>query len=347
MKCALYTMMGGVAAVWAAGLAAEVSPRHEEDLSAWFERSNGVYSIFEAALAKDAATLEARLREGDAPNARNELGDTPLHIAAAAGAGDIATLLLEAGADPLASDAAGRIPSAVAANDACREICRRFEARRHAELALFPLVQSGKYAELQAALSAGANPNALSQDNSLSLLAAAVQSGSVEATRLLLAAKANPNFTRADSKSLLHIAAAAGRAELIPLLLEAGADPLASGGNGAMAIHDAIWAGQTAAALALIPAYKAVGFNPDGKGNGYPIVMAIRNGNSAVVRALLQAGLDPNSPAFAAEPLTVLAARLKRPEILQLLLQAGADKTARDASGKTADDYLPLSPTGR
>lgn len=349
MKSVLLTIIGGMVAVWATGAESKATPAKptpREDLTEWFSRSNGVYSVYEAARAGDKETLQARLREGEPPNGCNELGDTPLHLAAQGGQVEIVTCLLEAGADPLATDAAGHIPSQTAANDACREACLKYEALRHKELELFPLVRSGQNDALKAALDAGANPNALSQDNSLSLLAEAVLAGSTESVRLLLTAGANPNYTRPDSKSLLHLAAAAGQVEAISLLLSAGADALARAGNGAMPIHDAIWAGRTQAAIALVPAYASVGYNPDGWGNGYPISMAIQRGNAEVVQALLQAGLDPNAPAFAAEPLTVQAARQNRAGILQMLLQAGADKTARDSAGKTAEDYLPGSTSG-
>ena len=114
---------------------------------------------------------------------------------------------------------------------------------------------------------------------------------------------------------------------------------MARSANGSLAIHEAIWHGRTEAALALIPAYKPQDYNPDGLRHGYPICMAIGRGNARVVQGFLEAGLDPNSAAFSQEPLLIQAVRAGRQEIVRLLLQAGADKTAKDTHGKTAADY--------
>lgn len=308
-------------------------------LTGWFQRSNGTYSVYEAARAGDTATLKARLSEGDPANGTNEQGDTPLHLAAAAGHADAVQCLLTAGADPLATNAAGKKAAEVASTAECRRACQKVEATRRREIELFPAVRRDDLPTLRAALDSGLSANALSENNELSLLAEAVQAGATQCATLLLQRGANPNFPLRGGKSLLHLAAGAGRAELIPALLQAGADPMARAGNGAYAIHDAIWSGKTEAALSLIPAYKSVGYNPDGGANGYPINMAIARGNPTIVQALLQAGVNPNDKIFAREPLLISATRSGRAHIVTLLLQAGADKSARDTSGHTAADY--------
>lgn len=311
----------------------------KESLEDYFQRSNGVYSVFEAAGNGKLEVLQARLAEGNTANGKNELGDTPLHLAVAAGHADVVRCLLQAGADPLAKNAAGLIPSQVAAEPSCTELCRTYEERRHKEMALFPLVRANDSAAVLNGLKQGLNPNALSEDCSLTLLAEAVRAGAEETARVLLEAGAKANYTLPNGLSLLHLAAKEGRAPMITLLLNAGADPMARSGNGAVALHEAIWHGRTNAALALIPAYKEQGYNPDGRGNGYPVRMAIWRGNAQVVQALLDAGLNPNDNAFRDEPLLVQAVRANRADMAAMLLKAGADKTARDNNGKCAADY--------
>lgn len=311
----------------------------DPELEEWFSRSNGVYSLFEAVNAGDSVVFAQRLKEGEQVNVVNELGDTPLHMAAAAGRADMVRELLKAGADPTVKNRAGRLPVELAANEACAQLCRDGEAAREREIRLFPAVRSNDVAAVKAALDAGMNPNALSANNSHTLLAEAVDAGAQQVVETLLAAGADARYTMPNSKSILHLAAGRGRSELIPLLLKAGADPMARANNAALPIHDAIWSGQTQAALALIPAYQAQGYNPSGGGNGYPVAMAIMRGNTEVVVALLKAGLNPNDRAFASEPLLVQAARRNNVALLKALLEAGADKTARDNSGKTAADY--------
>lgn len=333
-------MVGGLAAWSIIGeLTAADAPPADDSLETWFQRSNGVYSVFEAALAGDLDVLKQRLAEGAPVNGKNSLGDTPLHLAAEAGHAALVRRLLSAGADPLAKDAAGRIPSDRAKSADCAEPCRRQEHIRRSEISLFPPVAADDCDALQQALDRGLNPNALSEDCSLTLLGAAVQAGALKTARVLLQAGADATCTLPSGLSLLHLAAQRGRTEMIPLLLAAGADPMARGRNGALPIHEAIWYGRTEAALALIQAYKAQRFNPDGRGNDFPVRMAIWRGNTRVVQGFLEAGLNPNDRDFSSEPLLIHAVRQNRADIVRLLLSAGADKNAADSSGKCAADY--------
>ena len=103
-----------------------------EPLENWLVRTNGVYSLHEAARAGHEETLRARLsgpqvrhnqygwivksdEETDraAVNAANEEGNTPLHLAAAACQTGAMKLLLEAGADKNARNKAGKRPAEV------------------------------------------------------------------------------------------------------------------------------------------------------------------------------------------------------------------------------------------
>lgn len=311
----------------------------QEPLESWRQRSNAVWSVHEAAAAGDVETLQARLSEGEPANAADEMGNTPLHLAAAAGQAPAVSALLAAGADPLALNQEGLRPAELAAGAAVRAACEAGELPRRRELALFDAVRAGRVDEASRELAAGVNPNALSADHEHSLLTTAALAGQVEVARALLAAGANPCYRERSSRYALNHAAAQGSVELITLLLAAGADPMAHTNHGAYPIHDAIWSGRTAAAVALIPCYKEIGYSPDGKGNGYPVSMAISRGNREVLQAFLRAGLDPNDPRFAREPLLTQAAKRNDAEMLRMLLAAGADKNAADSQGKRAADY--------
>lgn len=62
-------------------------------------RSNGFYSLHEAAATGNVAVLRQRLSGNNAqPDQQDEWGNTALHIAAAAGEKEIIKLLLKAGA---------------------------------------------------------------------------------------------------------------------------------------------------------------------------------------------------------------------------------------------------------
>ena len=308
-------------------------------LEAWRVRSNGVWSICEAATAGNMQVLLARIGEGENVNARDEMGNSPLHLAAAGGHVPVVYALLKAGADPMATNQEGKRPAELAANAAAREACEEGEKPRRREIALFDAVSNGRVDEVHNELEAGVNPNALSADNQHSLLTTAVMQGRVEVARALLAAGADPRYKEPSSRTALNHAAGRGSVELVEMLIKAGADPMVPTNHGAYPIHDAIWSGRTEAAIALIPYYKSENYSPDGRGNGYPISMAIGRGNKEVVRALLAAGLNPNDPRFAKEPLLVQAAKKNSADMVRMLLEAGANKNAKDSQGKRAADY--------
>ena len=104
-----------------------------EPLEAWFTRTNGIYSLHEAARAGHEEATRARLSgpqvrhnqygwivktedkaDAAAVNAGNEEGNTPLHLAAAACHTGIVKLLLKAGADKNARNKEGKRPADVA-----------------------------------------------------------------------------------------------------------------------------------------------------------------------------------------------------------------------------------------
>ena len=273
------------------------------------------------------------------------LGNTPLHLAALADRADMVYILLNAGFDPLAENADKKRPFELAPSIPTRNACLYGEARRKSELALFNTIAKGrstdKEAALQKALSQGINPDARNGGSQLSptLLAESVRFGTPDMVRALIKAGANIHAPLQRKATLLHLAATAGRPDMVPVLIAAGCSPFEQMDNGSTPLHNAIYNGKTAAAKVLIPHYRAAGFNPSGSKLASPIVMAINRGNPEVVKAMLAAGLDPNSKAFAAEPLLILAVRSKRLVIAQALIAAGADKGATDKNGKRARDY--------
>lgn len=302
-------------------------------------RSNSVYSVCEAARAGAVDVLRERIREGESVNIRNEQGLTPLHLAAMSGSDAAVQVLLEAGADPMAQSRDGRLPAQMARSAKAKRACEEGEAPRRRELELVSDIRAGHMDKVRQALDAGVNPNALAAENAGSLLSVAVSEGRVEAVKMLLAAGADPGYRRPDSRYVLNLAAGQGNVEIVRLLLAAGADPYCHTNHRAYPIHDAIWSGRTAAAIELIPCYKADNFNPDGAGNGLPVRMAIGRGNAAVVDAFIRAGMQVNHEMFATEPLLILAVKSKREDIVKLLLAAGASKIQRDPQGKRAVDY--------
>ncbi|MBE6418000.1 MAG: hypothetical protein E7033_05990 [Akkermansiaceae bacterium] len=322
------------------GLAAGEGGMAADSLEVWLNRSNAVYSPHEAAQWGSVEQLKAAVAaEPTQINAPDENGYTPLHLAAQRGAADLVQVLLQAGADVLAKDTLGRTAVAFADDAAVKGLLKAAEVMRARELQLCRDIEAGQVDKVRAALAAGANPDALNADNSATMLSVAVCYPSVEVVQALLRAGANAHAVTMQNKSVLHVAALFAKEPMIEVLLAAGADPLHPGNNGATPLHDAVWCGNAAAVRALLPSYASVGYCPDGKRNGYPICLAIACGRANCLQLFLNAGVNVNDARFAGEPLLHMATKRDSLLMVKMLLEAGADKTARDAAGKTAADY--------
>lgn len=277
-------------------------------------------------------------------NRADEEGNTPLHLAARAGNSHIVSILLLNDANPLARNADKKLPSDLAANSASRRLCLHAEASRLREQDLIKRLTSGKdtddaEAAVQQALLSGLDPNARSADGKLTLLGAAVQTASPALVDTLLRAGSKVNAKQAEGRTALHIAAQYGRADLIPILLRRGANPMAYMNNDATPLHSAIYNRRTNAVVALLPAYKNMNYNPYCAKTGFAVETAISRADVDGIKAMLDAGMDPNDPSMEHNPMLTQAVQRNRERIVSLLLKAGADKEARDKQGKRAADY--------
>jgi ankyrin repeat protein len=190
-------------------------------------------------------------------NRRDSRGRTPLHRAATRSADEVIALLLDRGADRVATDAAGAqaIDFAVWSRNA-----RTTGDFRTARL----LLSGGCTYDLTIAAALGDLGRVtalLDQDpacirgarpSGKRALSAAVEFGHREIAHLLLDRGADPNWPESDAPggASLHAAARAGDSELVELLLAHGADPnshVESGGN-------AVYAAKTPELRALLMA---------------------------------------------------------------------------------------------
>ena len=340
-------------------------------------RSNGVYSLFEAARVGDMDTFERRLNEQlgvkeedekeevsssvkgrqknkkkkktrlvlrsgvvlPCVNETNELGETLLHLAAAANNPRMVRVLLFYGADPMIRDKGGRTPEQLAHGDAVMHLFQKACAGRKAELAFLSAIQDKNKEAVETAIDSGVNINALSEDKEQNALSTALRAHWAEGVKILLRAGANPNAVRKDGKTMLHVAAAESDPASLLLLLKAGASPMTQFWNGATALHDAVWFGRADNVKVLLPSYKSINFSPAADGPGFPINIAIQHGQTNILRLFLEAGLDVKDSRFKDEPLLVKAVRVRNTDMVRALLQAGADRSAADKEGKTALDY--------
>lgn len=307
-----------------------------DELLPWLERSNGVFSPHEAAATGDMNLLREAQVEKHTVNMPDELGKTPLDIAAENGHASAVAHLLSVGAS--ATEQTYRL----AATETVRGLIKGAMESRRLELQLCEAVASGNLPEARKLLALGVSANAMSHDHQMSVLMQAVAVSRVWMVRVLLENGADPNYVNVQSKSVLHVAAAQSTPEIVSCLLAAGADPMMQGNNGATPLHDAVWQRRTDLVKALLPAYKSQNYNPDGGRNGTPLAMAVHNGSLPIVQAFIAAGTDLRGACFAKSPLLVVAVRAGKVEIARTLFEAGADADARDESGKSARDYAAV-----
>ena len=148
-----------------------------------------------------------------------------------------------------------------------------------------------------------------------------------------LEAGADPNERADGGWTPLYFA---GSAEAVTALLEAGADPMARSLHGGTPLH---WATTNEAVTALLQA----GANLEARNeNGLtPLHWAT---TSEAVTALLQAGANLEArDEYRGTPLHRAAELSKNPEVIKVMLDAGADTAALNAAGKTPWDLVQVN----
>ncbi len=301
------------------------------------------------------ADFERCLALGEDLHARDDEGNTPLHLAVRADSLAAVTFLLEAGADPSARNRDGNTPLHLTANSKWTAIVTALLASG-ADLnagagtigtPLLHAIGNRSYTiagrrrlrfgmsepPITALLEAGADINAADSTGATPLLASLDPQRRREALAdlpiRLLALGADPNRPDGQGRTPLLLAASVEGPEVIEALLNAGADP--------QGVRDS--SGDPALPGSV-------------SGDASALHAAAASGHPEVVRLLLDAGVDPdvpNAPAPTPLHLAVMESRSNRWAFLDaapgapspmalralLLLEAGADPNVRTADGDT------------
>ena len=169
----------------------------------------------------------------------------------------------------------------------------------------------------------------------------AAEDGNIDQVRALLKSGANVNEAKGTGHTALMLAASRDHLEIVQILLKAGANPNAmiSGRYGipgwawmfAMNRCNKQWREMTDAMLAA-----GVELNPKAIYPS-PLAHAIHEDDVVILETLLKKGADPNlSDGETGETLLMTAAKYSTPEVVQALIDGGADVNARNNSGQTA-----------
>ena len=267
--------------------------------------------------ARDRTRVAALLKQGADPNGADTYGSTALHWAVELNDVDTVDRLLAAGANPKATNRYGVAPLSLAATN-------------------------GNAAVIEKLLAKGADANTTAAGGETALMTAA-RTGVVDAVRALVAHGADLNARETvRGQTALMWAASEGHAEVVRALVKAGADLTARSGRPGAA-----------------PARRADNTRPMAdyftRSNGgplntpmvvdsmSPLMFAVRDGQTEVVKTLLESGASVNETAANGLSVLVLAIINAHYELASYLLDQGADPNAA-GQGWTALHQVVTTP---
>jgi ankyrin repeat protein len=250
-------------------------------------------SLLDAAKAGDWSSVRELVQDGADVTARAPDGATALHWASYWDDVATAELLIQAGADARAANDLGATPLWLAA-------------------------LNGSSAMVRTLLRAGADPNSALLAGETPVMTAA-RTGSPEVLELLLSAGGDPNARGSRGQTALMWAASQGHDEAVGVLLRHGAD---------VGARSDTWS----QVMAVPPHSDPANQQSVPHGADTPLLFAARVGDVESARLLLESGANASDADAWAVSATVYAAHSGFPELVHLLLSAGADPDARLAN---------------
>lgn len=269
----------------------------------------GSTALFHAISWDYPVIVEALLSAGSDPRHRNKQGSTPLHESVHTDSLEIASMLLAAGANPNAGDDLGRAPIHDAVLWNTFQILRLLAANG----ALIDARDGSGQTALHLASFAGNN----------------------DIAEWLLASAASVDVRDNNGQTPVFIAAESDRIEMIGLLLRNGANLLLRDNNGRTVLHSSISAGRTASSLYLIQSGSDI-FAVDGSGKT-PLDLAM-DGGTTLLASLMDRTMVNRQDNMGNTPLHLAVMANADEDIIRIILDVGADRRARNASGKTPGD---------
>ena len=279
--------------------------------------------LCQSAFEGDLAEVRRMLASGADPNASDKINSTALMTAATKGHAEIVKTLIAAGANPNASDKTGYTALMGAAT------------KGHAEV-------------VKILIAAGANPDATFgiHKDITPLMAAAAADDNLEVVNALIAGKANLHLTDIRGATALMHAAVSSHPKVVKALHAAGADLNTVAKDGSTALMITALFGR----IEIIKTLLAAGANPNTVGgHGATALMYVAlAGNPEFLKEAIAAQLPSEKLTSVhgkkiQEKMATLMqemqeGRKNHPEVIKLLLAAGADLNATTEDGITALD---------
>jgi len=271
----------------------------------------------------DAATVDLLLKAGAKVTNADDYGETPLTLACANGDAAIVDKLIKAGADVNAARFYNETPLMIAAASGNADVVRALITHgakiddvesRKGQNALIWAAAEGNSEAVAALLKAGANPNVASKAGFTPLVFTA-ENGDVKSAASLIAAGADVSYTVPRASSTLLIAVTANKHEVAKLLVEKGAAVTAKDPTGTTPLHTAAELGDIEMVKLLIA-----------KGADVNAATVPRQGD--------RKGILQRPPTGQQTPL-MIAARVNRPDIMKVLVEAGANPKLHATDGST------------
>ena len=193
----------------------------------------------------------------------------------------------------------------------------------------------GRFAELLSAVESPAEKQRL--------LFLAVSRGNIEAVRALVAAEVPVDPANRIGYTPLMVSAFADLPQIAAVLLDAGANPnFVANASSQYGSDTPLGAALTAGALRCVQVLLDKGAAPNATHGGSPVVhVAVAADLPEALAMLAKKGADPNTrAAWGNQPTPLMAAAgIGNLQIVDKLLELGADPAAADSNGNTARDY--------
>ncbi|XP_026162803.1 ankyrin repeat and SOCS box protein 14 isoform X3 [Mastacembelus armatus] len=262
--------------------------------------NRGWIPLHEAAAQSNHSILELTYKASglDSLECRTPRGQTPLFLAVEQGLIENTSFLLKHGAHPDSQDHELDSPLFVAIRSNHTDLVKLLLLRSsrvnqegcHGRRPLHEASRLGNATLVSLLLEAGATPDPRSHYG-LTPLALAAQAGHLEVVKTLLKQGADVLSQAHDEASILYEASSSGDPAIISLLLEYGADANVAKHTGHMPIHRVAHRGHLEALKMLIPITSMEDVTDSGMS---PLHSAAAGGHTHCIKALLDAGYDPN-----------------------------------------------------